>query len=107
MGTLQYGSPGIEVHFDDRVLMHLQIVITTKLRRREGFVFTWNDSVEAGSGRNSVWLHPAIPIYYRYSGSRLPVINREWIETLMTSANSGGGLLLTQEPGLGGVKPRQ
>jgi hypothetical protein len=98
IGTLTYGSPGIEVSFDDRALMHLQIVITAKLRRRESFIFSWNDSVDAGSGRSSIWLDPSIPIYYRYFGSRVPSINREWIDTLMASANSGSGLLFSTEP---------
>jgi len=98
MGTLLYGSPGVEVTFDDRALTHLQIVITAKLRRGESFMFSWNDSPEAGSGRSSVWLEPSIPLYFRFFGSRVPSINREWIEQLMMSANSGSGLFFTDEP---------
>jgi hypothetical protein len=98
MGTLLYGSPGIVITFDDRALMHLQIVISTKLRRRESFVFTWTDSADAGSGRSAIWLDPTSTLYYRYFGSRTPLINREWIETLMLSANSAGGLVFTAEP---------
>lgn len=37
--------------------------------------------------------------YYRFSGNRIPSINREWLSTLMDLANSGGGLVLTAEPG--------
>ena len=94
-----YGSPSIEVGFDDRALTHLQIVITAKLRRRESFVFSWNDSADIGSGRSSIWLDPSSTLFYRFYGSRVPAINREWIEVLMTSANSGGGLFFTAEPG--------
>jgi hypothetical protein len=99
MGTLLYGNPSIEVAFDDRALMHLQIVITAKLRRNESFVFSWKDSAEIGSGRSTIWLHPSSTLYYRYLGSRLPTINREWIDILIESANSGGGLFFTPEPG--------
>jgi len=99
MGTLVYGNPGIEVAFDDRALMHLQIVITSKLRRGESFVFSWKDSAEIGSGRSTIWLHPSSTLYYRYFGSRLPTINREWIDVMVESANSTGGLFFTPEPG--------
>ena len=98
MGVLTYGSPSIEVTFDDRTLMHLQIVITAKLRRRESFVFSWKDTAEMGSGRSSIWLDPSSTLHYRFFGGRVPTVNRAWIEVLMTSANSGGGLVFTPEP---------
>lgn len=98
MGKLLYGSPSMEVDFDDRALIHLQIVITAKLRRGESFVFTWRDSVEPGDGRSSIWMHSSIPLYFRYFGSRVPVINREWIEALSASASSAGGLHFSEEP---------
>ncbi|TIH36345.1 ATP-dependent DNA ligase [Subtercola vilae] len=94
-----YGSPSIEISFDDRALQHLQIVITAKLRRRESFVFSWNDSAEVGSGRSSIWLDASSTLYYRFFGSRVPSINREWIDALMESANSGSGLFFLPEPG--------
>jgi hypothetical protein len=86
------------ITFDDRALMHLQIVISTKLRRRESFVFTWTDSVGEGNGRSAIWLDPTSTLYYRYFGSRTPSINRDWIEALMLSANSAGGLVFIVEP---------
>ena len=98
MGTLLYGNSGIVISFDDRALMHLQIVISAKLRRRECFVFSWIDSADSSSGRNAIWLDPASTLYYRYFGSRVPSINREWIDALMVSANSAGGLVFVSEP---------
>jgi hypothetical protein len=98
MGSLIYGNSGIEVNFDDRALMHLQIVITAKLRRRESFVFSWVNSPQEGSGRNTIWLDPSSTLYYRFSGSRAPAINRDWLEALMLSANSATGMLFTPEP---------
>jgi hypothetical protein len=98
MGSLLYGSAGMEVAFDDRALTHLQLVITAKLRRRESFVFSWTTSVELGSGRSVIWLDPSSTLFYRYSGSRLPSINRTWIEQLTKSANSPGGLYFSPEP---------
>lgn len=101
MGTLLYGSSSIDVQFDDRALAHLQIVITAKLRRKESFVFSWTNSPEQGSGRASIWLDPSSILFFRYAGSRPPAINREWIDRLMATANSAGGLFFEPEPGVG------
>lgn len=103
MGSLVYGNSSIEVAFDDRALMHLQIVITNKLRRNESFIFTWVNAPELGSGRSTIWLDPSSTLYYRYSGSRIPSINRGWVEMLMLSANSASGLFFTPEPPIHGT----
>lgn len=98
MGTLLYGTSGTEIAFDDRALAHLQIVITAKLRRREGFIFSWTSAPGAGSGRSAIWLDPSSTLFFRYFGSRPPIINREWIEVLAASSNNPGGLVFTVEP---------
>lgn len=98
MGTLMYGNPGVVITFDDRALMHLQIVISTKLRRRESFVFTWTDATPEGGGRSAIWLDSTSTLYYRYTDNQASLVNREWIEALMLSANSPGGLAFTAEP---------
>lgn len=98
MGSLIYGESGIEVQFEDRVLAHLQLVIGAKLRRRESFFFSWKDDPKVGDGRSTVWLDPAIPLYFKYSGSRSPMINREWLDLLIADANSPQGLHLLDEP---------
>jgi hypothetical protein len=87
MGKLIYD--GIDVEFDDRVLAHVQIVVAAKLRRGEGFFFSWHDASAIGDGRSSVWLHDSIPLYFKFFGSKSPEINRHWIDSLMLSANSG------------------
>lgn len=92
-----YGGTDLQFSFDDRALMHLQIVITAKLRRGEGFNFSWADSPESGGGRNSLWLHPTNTLTYRFDDGHLPAINREWIESLILSANSAGGLVYLPE----------
>jgi hypothetical protein len=76
----------------------MQIVIGAKLRRGESFFFSWNDTPDIGDGRSSIWLHASMPLYFKYFGGKTPSVNREWIETLTLSANSGQGLLLTAEP---------
>lgn len=97
MGKLLYGIPAVEIGFDDRVLAHLQVVIGAKLRRGESFFFSWKDDSSTGDGRSSIWMNDSIPLYFKYSGGRMPALNREWIETLMVSANSGLGLQLSEE----------
>ena len=105
MGTFLYGTTGTAITIDDRALAHLQLVITSKLRRGESFTFTWTESANAGSGRSTAWLAPSSDILFRYLGNRQPAINREWIEVLMNSANSTGGLHLIVEPGFEALPP--
>lgn len=98
MGVLRYGAHGMEVDLDDRSLAHLQIVITSKLRRGEAFLFSWTNPLNIGSGRSSIWIDQCIPLYFRYFHSGGTAINREWLVALMASANTPGGLNLTEEP---------
>jgi hypothetical protein len=49
MGKLVYAGT-TEIGFEDRVLAHLQIVIGLKLRRKEGFFFSWRDDQASGTG---------------------------------------------------------
>ena len=97
MGALVYGVPSAEFEFDDRVLAHLQVVFGAKLRRGESFMFSWTDPPQVGSGRSALWLDAAIALYFRYSGSRIPVLNREWLEALSLAAGSAQGLVLFSE----------
>lgn len=98
MGYLVYDS-STKVTFDDRLLAHLEIVIVSKLRRRECFAMSWRESSENGSGRSTLWLDPSIPLRFRFEGSRQPTVNREWVERLATSAAGASGLLVTDEDG--------
>ena len=95
MGTLQYD--GILIEFDDRLLAHLQIVIVKKIQRNESFLVSWRDSPEVGDGHSSIWIHPAQNLYFKFTGSREPGINREGLERMTASANSSRGLVITHE----------
>lgn len=90
MGKLVYS--GREIEIDDRLLAHLKIVILTKLRRNESFAFNHENSVDQGSGRLTLWIHPALPLEFRFYGNRRPDYNRDWVEALLQSANSPEGL---------------
>ncbi|WP_345762117.1 ATP-dependent DNA ligase [Diaminobutyricibacter sp. McL0608] len=91
MGTLTYGT-GLCFGFDDRTLAHLQIVMGLKLRRREGFFFSWIDPVRLGEGRLSVWIDPSIPLAFRFDNGDAVVIDREWLEAMSDQSNSAAGL---------------
>ena len=98
MGKLIYGSPGQEIEFDDRLLAHLKIAITTKLRRDEKFLLSWPHGVEEGGGRSSLWIHPAIPLRFTFNGGKAPKLNRAWVEELLLSASTTGGMQIGPEP---------
>lgn len=96
MGKLTYDH-SLSVVFEDRTLAHLQIVIGMKLRRGEPFYFSWKDDQQVGNGRTAIWLHPSIPLVYKFYGSRLPRINGDWARALEVAANTHRGLHLIDE----------
>ena len=105
MGRIIYGYDSAEIEFDDRLLAHLKVAIVAKLRRDEKFTLSWDHGIDGGGGRSTVWIHPSIPLQFIFSGSRDATLNREWIEQLMMSANSTGGLQVSAEPREGAQHP--
>lgn len=98
MGYMQYDS-STRITFDDRVLTHIEVVIVSKLRRRESFAMSWRESPENGNGRSTLWLDPSIPLRFRFDGSRAPSLDHDWIDRLATSAASSSGLIVVDESG--------
>jgi hypothetical protein len=45
-----------------------------------------------------VWLHESIPLHFSYAGSRMPTVNRAWVDALLTSATTTPGMRLVDEP---------
>ncbi|MHA7986935.1 DUF7882 family protein [Rathayibacter sp. CAU 1779] len=90
MGLLTHGPVRIEV--DDRVLVHLELVIVDKFRHGESFPLTWLDH-DGGETRSTLWLSHRRPLYFHYSGDvrQLPV-DRGWLRRLHDAATSGKGL---------------
>lgn len=97
MGYLLYDP--LRIEFDDRVLSHLEVVIVSKLRRRENFAMSWRESQENGDGRSTIWLDSSQHLFFRFDGSRSPAIDRDWIERLTVSAASSSGLIVVDEDG--------
>lgn len=97
MGTILYGGAKDPIHIDDRALAHLKVVIATKLRRNESFTLSWKHPADDVAGRSTIWLHPSIPLRFTFDEPEAPQLNMKWIEELMQSANSTGGILLVDE----------
>ncbi|WP_213813971.1 ATP-dependent DNA ligase [Glaciihabitans sp. dw_435] len=106
MGKLLYGESKLEIEFDDRVLAHLHLVISAKLRRHEGFFFSWKDDPTVGNGRSSIWIEKSIPLYFVFSSPVRHAINKDWLEQLSVSANQTQGLYLIDEPGRTTPQPK-
>ncbi len=95
MGTFYYDGARFEL--DDRLLAHLQLIISMKLRRGEGFFLSWEIPAADGGGRHAMWIDEGVAIRIRFLGSHPPHINREWAESLVLAANTNNGLFVTQE----------
>lgn len=97
VGTLYYGDSGTPIGIEDRALAHLKVAITTKLRRGESFTLSWQHADDQPRGRSTLWLHPSIPLRFVFDEPVAPELSRQWIEDLMRSANSTGGVRLVAE----------
>ena len=97
MGLLYYGGNTVPIEIEDRALAHLKVVIATKLRRHESFTLTWQHPANDPNGRSTIWLHPSIPLLFEFDEAESEKLNVEWLERLMHSANSTGGIQLIEE----------
>jgi len=97
MGTLYYGNAATPIGIDDRALAHLQVAVITKLRRGEAFTVSWSHPTDQSAGRTTLWLHPNIPLRFVFDDPEPPELNRTYLEELMRSANSTGGIHLVPE----------
>jgi hypothetical protein len=104
MGHLYYGATEA-VYFEDRLLWHIKLVIVAKLRRQETFSFSWDHVGANTGGLTCVWIHSEGDLRFEFDEVTDPEINRDWVEALMSSANSTSGLHLIPEATAG--KPQQ
>lgn len=96
MGTFQYGAGRCACDIDDRVLLHLQIVITTKLRRGEHFLFRCGTLDHPC--RTTYWLSPTIPIRFVYATAGRLRVNPEWLDAITGTTETNAGLRAMPEP---------
>lgn len=97
MGWIQYGGSEDTIHIEDRALAHLKVVIAMKLRRQESFTLSWRHADGDAVGRSTIWLHPSIPLRFVFDDAEAAELNPRWIEDLMHTANSTGGISLIDE----------
>jgi hypothetical protein len=95
MGILFYAGEAIPM--DDRTLAHLKVAVVTKLRRGESFTLSWTHPGDAMGGRTTIWMHETIPLRFEFLDPEAPPLHREWIEDILRSANTTGGIQLTPE----------
>jgi len=93
MGHFLYGTPPEQFELDDRTLAHVEIVMLAKLRRNENFAFVLD---YPSGGRSTLWVSTHSALQFRLD-DHSHEINREWLEVLIDSANSPGGLRITPE----------
>lgn len=94
---MHYGGSEDPIHIDDRALAHLKVVVATKLRRQESFTLSWKHPEGEPPGRSTIWLHPSIPLRFTFDEPEPPPLNPRWLEDMMHSANSTGGIMLVDE----------
>jgi hypothetical protein len=97
VGILYYGDSGTPIGIDDRALAHVKVAITTKLRRGESFTLSWIHPEDQPRGRTTIWVHPSISLRFVFDSPDRPDLSRDWVEDLMRSANSTGGITLVEE----------
>lgn len=96
MGQILYGGSQ-SVTIEDRALAHLQVVISTKLRRSESFTLSWFHAEDEPDGRSTIWISPSIPLRFVFDHPEAVPLNRAWLEELAQSASSSSGITLTLE----------
>lgn len=108
MGYLYYGTDPQATEIPDRILAHLRVVATTKLRRGESFTLTWRHPEGAPEGKTSLWIQPAIPLKFVFGSAEPEQLDPEWLHTLADAANTSNGLTLDwtdEAPHLKAVEP--
>ena len=96
MGTLFYGGDRTPVRIDDRILAHLRAVVTAKMRRGEGFLLSWTDSITIGDGRSSVWLNAESDLHYKFDGSQQAKLDPALLERLNVESIQARGIEIAE-----------
>lgn len=94
MGQLLYGTPPEVFELDDRTLAHIEVVTLAKLRRNESFAISLD---RPEGGRSTIWVGTNAILQFRFEVGRQE-INRAWLDQLIDSANTPGGLRIEPEP---------
>lgn len=94
MGQLYYGDTAEPIDIPDRLLAHLKVVITTKLRRAESFTLTWRHEDGETSGRSSLWLQESIPMRFVFDSAEAEQLDPAALQDMAHRASSSSGLVV-------------
>ncbi|MFE7845809.1 hypothetical protein ACFUTX_11535 [Microbacterium sp. NPDC057407] len=95
MGYLYYGDTDQPIEFPDRLLAHLKVVITTKLRRAESFTLSWRHPDDGPAGRSSIWLQESIPLRFVFDQAEPEQLDGSALQDMAQRATSASGLVVT------------
>ncbi|SDO55340.1 hypothetical protein SAMN04487848_1446 [Microbacterium sp. ru370.1] len=107
MGHLFYGTSTEPIRIPDRLLSHLKVVMTTKLRRSESFTLSWTH-VDGTPGRSTLWLQPAIPFRFVFDSAEPETLDAATLKNMADMANSSAGLIVDLQaeiPAAGAARP--
>lgn len=90
MGQLIYGYAAPPITLDDRVLQYVQTLTATKMRRHESFTLTV--VLPDGTGTQTLWMQPAIPMRFTYDRAEGEKLDMSLLRTLFESASSASGI---------------
>lgn len=94
MGTLHYGATGEPIEMPDRILAHLKVLVSTKLRRNESFSLSWDRLRDGAVERSSIWLHCSIPLRFQIDAEAAKQLDRTYLQQLADQANSSTGVVI-------------
>ncbi len=94
MGHIYYGSDQEPTRFPDRILTHLQVVITTKMRRGESFTLTRLHSAADQGGKTTIWMQPSIPLRFVFDSAEPEALNPATLQEMAHRASSSSGLVI-------------
>lgn len=94
MGQLYYGDTGEPIDIPDRLLAHLKVVITTKLRRSESFTLTWRHDDGHPAGRSSLWLQESIPLRFVFESAEAEQLDPAVLQDMAHRASASSGLVV-------------
>ncbi|MEO6532582.1 MAG: hypothetical protein ABIO06_03295 [Pseudolysinimonas sp.] len=96
MGTLFYGSDRIPIRIEDHLLAHLRAVVTAKMRRGEGFLLSWTDSISIGDGRSSMWIAAGCDLHYKFDDSDPVKLDSALLEELNIESIQARGIEIAE-----------
>jgi hypothetical protein len=94
VGILYYGNGSDPIEIPERLLAHIKVVITAKLRRNERFMVSWTHPDGESPGRTSIWMDSSIPLRFVFDTAESEALDPQLLRELADEASSSRGLVL-------------